>query len=183
MSDFKSRRRAAGLSQSGLAKAYGDPRIDKYLISKIESGIVSAPPELENFVLQVLSGKGVEISAEASADERKAVATPGDRAHDATTRDTRLESYRALGEEREKRQKLILEYIREHGPSTSREIAYGLGFSDLNAVKPRLTELKARGRVEVVGAKVDMVTERRVSVWAIEEGEGKNEKRNSINTN
>lgn len=175
MSDFKARRKAAGLTQSGLAKAYGDPRIDKYLISKIESGIVPAPPELENFVLQALSGKDGEIAGEASANDAGAVATPQKRASGTIPRVTRLESLRALGEERERRQLLILEYLREHGPSTSREIAYGLGFSDLNAVKPRLTELKARRRVGVVGSKVDMVTERRVSVWAIEEGEKKDD--------
>ncbi len=48
---------------------------------------------------------------------------------------------------------------------TARELAYELGFSDLNAVKPRLTELKACGLVEVVGKKKDLVTDRNVAVW------------------
>ena len=38
---------------------------------------------------------------------------------------------------------------------TARQIAYGMGFTDLNAVKPRLTELKA----------YDETTKRRVAVW------------------
>ena len=50
-------------------------------------------------------------------------------------------------------------------PMTAREIAYKLKFSDLNAVKPRLTEMKARGTVEVIGKAYDALTERNVSVY------------------
>lgn len=48
---------------------------------------------------------------------------------------------------------------------TAREIAYELGFTDLNAVKPRLTELKDLGLVEAVGKKLDHITKRSVAVW------------------
>lgn len=48
---------------------------------------------------------------------------------------------------------------------TAREIAYELGFSDLNAVKPRLTELKEIGVIEVVGKKLDHITNRNVAIW------------------
>lgn len=48
---------------------------------------------------------------------------------------------------------------------TARQIAYGMGFTDLNAVKPRLTELKAAGLVEVTGKAYDETTKRRVAVW------------------
>lgn len=48
---------------------------------------------------------------------------------------------------------------------TAREIAYELGFSDLNAVKPRLTELKEIGVIEAVGKKLDHITNRNVAVW------------------
>lgn len=48
---------------------------------------------------------------------------------------------------------------------TAREIAYEMGYTDLNAVKPRLTELKSEGKVEVVGKRKDFITERNVAVW------------------
>lgn len=50
---------------------------------------------------------------------------------------------------------------------TAREIAYGMGFNDLNAVKPRLTELKTQGKVEAVRKKKDVITGKTVAVWRI----------------
>lgn len=58
----------------------------------------------------------------------------------------------------------ILEFIGDK-EYTARRIAYGMGFTDLNAVKPRLTELKAAGLVEVTGKAYDETTKRRVAVW------------------
>ncbi len=48
---------------------------------------------------------------------------------------------------------------------TARQIAYGMGFKDLNAVKPRLSELKAAGRIEAVGKAYDNATKRKVAVY------------------
>lgn len=48
---------------------------------------------------------------------------------------------------------------------TAREIAYKLNYKDLNAVKPRLTELVQAGLVEVVGKRFDEMTQRKVSVY------------------
>ena len=48
---------------------------------------------------------------------------------------------------------------------TAREIAYKLGFPDLNAVKPRLTELVHEGMLEVTGKRIDKITDRRVSIY------------------
>lgn len=50
---------------------------------------------------------------------------------------------------------------------TAREIAYGMGYKDLNAVKPRLTEMKTAGQVEVVRKAYDPITERNVAVWRV----------------
>lgn len=58
----------------------------------------------------------------------------------------------------------ILEFMSDK-EYTARQIAYGMGFTDLNAVKPRLTELKAAGLVEVTGKAYDETTKRRVAVW------------------
>lgn len=48
---------------------------------------------------------------------------------------------------------------------TARMIGDKLGYSDLNAVKPRLSELKKQGRVMVVDKVKDNVTGRSVSVF------------------
>ena len=77
------------------------------------------------------------------------------------TKETRREAY----EQRPiLRSEAILETLGEKG-MTSREIAYAMGYSDLNAVKPRLTELKQEGRVVAIGKKTDPITRRKVAVW------------------
>ena len=77
------------------------------------------------------------------------------------TKETRSESYITRPVTRTAD---ILEFMgdREY---TARQIAYGLGFTDLNAVKARLTELKAAGLVEATGKAYDETTKRRVAVW------------------
>ena len=77
------------------------------------------------------------------------------------TKETRLESYITRPN---KRQTIILEVLDE-GDMTARQIAYKLGFTDLNAVKPRLTELIKAGKVEVVGKAFDLTTRRNTAVY------------------
>ena len=48
---------------------------------------------------------------------------------------------------------------------TARQIAYKLGFSDLNAVKPRLTELRKAGKIKAIGKAYDETTQRNVTVY------------------
>ena len=62
-----------------------------------------------------------------------------------------------------KRCRMILEVLNE--PMTSRQVAYKLGFMDLNAVKPRISEMLRDGRVEVCGKAYDETTQRHVSVY------------------
>ena len=62
------------------------------------------------------------------------------------------------------RHKEILKVLADN-EMTAREIAYKLGYADLNAVKPRLTELCNFGRVEVVRKTKDLLTNRNVSVF------------------
>ena len=78
------------------------------------------------------------------------------------THETQAES--AIHISRIKRGKMILDALGDT-EMTAREIAYKLGFSDLNAVKPRLTEMRDAGIVETCGKKKDEITNRNVAVW------------------
>ena len=78
------------------------------------------------------------------------------------TEETRLESY--IATPTAQRKQMILTILGDK-QMTARMIAYALGFRDLNAVKPRLTELKKEGRIVVVGKAYDEMTERRVAVF------------------
>ena len=78
------------------------------------------------------------------------------------TEETRLESY--IRTPTSERKQMILTILGDK-QMTARMIAYALGFRDLNAVKPRLTELKKEGRVVVVGKAYDEMTDRRVAVF------------------
>ena len=78
------------------------------------------------------------------------------------TEETRLESY--IATPTSERKQMILTVLGDR-QMTARMIAYALGFRDLNAVKPRLTELKKEGRVKVVGKAYDKLTQRSVAVF------------------
>lgn len=78
------------------------------------------------------------------------------------TKETRLESF--LLRPAAKRKNDILKAL-DAKQMTARMIAEELGFSDLNAVKPRLTELKADGKVQIIGKAYDMATKRNVAVY------------------
>lgn len=78
------------------------------------------------------------------------------------TEETRLESY--LKTPTSERQRMILECLGNR-EMTARMIATELGFSDMNAVKPRLTELKSKGHIEAVGKAYDALTQRTVAVF------------------
>lgn len=78
------------------------------------------------------------------------------------TTETRLESF--LKTPTNKREQMILEALGA-GEMTARQIAYKLGFSDLNAVRPRLTELKEKGIVEASGKAYDNLTQRNVALF------------------
>lgn len=77
------------------------------------------------------------------------------------TKETRFDSYL---ERPVLRRNAILECMGERS-MTAREIAYEMGFTDLNAVKPRLTELRDMGIIEAIGKTKDKLTNRSVAVW------------------
>ena len=70
-----------------------------------------------------------------------------------------------------KQRRQLLDYLSRHTDEqmTARQIAYELGFSDLNAVKPRLTELRKAGRVKAVGKQKDPLTGVSVAVYEVVE--------------
>ena len=78
------------------------------------------------------------------------------------TEETRLESY--LKTPTSERKSMILDVLGDR-QMTARMIANELGFADLNAVKPRLTELKKDGRVIAVGKVYDDLTSRNVALF------------------
>lgn len=82
------------------------------------------------------------------------------------TEETRREGHASV--DKTARYALILGVLRGR-QMTAREIARVLGFTDLNAVKPRLTELKRSGAVAVTGKRKDKVTGVHVAVYAVKE--------------
>lgn len=52
---------------------------------------------------------------------------------------------------------------------TAKEISNVLGFPERNYVAPRLTEMKIREEVEVIGKKYDFDTDRMVAVYKLKE--------------
>lgn len=56
------------------------------------------------------------------------------------------------------RRAAVLAWIQEHGPATDRQVMHGLGFTDMNAVRPRITELLDMGLLRECGRVVDAKT-------------------------
>lgn len=61
-----------------------------------------------------------------------------------------------------KRAEAVLAWITKHGPHTDREVMQGMGFPDMNNVRPRITELIEQGRLMEVGDITCPVTRKRV---------------------
>lgn len=79
----------------------------------------------------------------------------------------------AYGVEREKlgpRARAVLAWVRGHGPATDRDIMRGLGFSDPNAVRPRVTELVEYRLLVETGRRVDSITRKTVRVVDVPRG-------------
>lgn len=61
-----------------------------------------------------------------------------------------------------KRAEAVLKWITKHGPHTDREVMAGMGFPDMNNVRPRITELVKAGRLMEVGDVVCPLTRKSV---------------------
>jgi predicted ArsR family transcriptional regulator len=74
---------------------------------------------------------------------------------------TRRESHEKV--DKQTRYDQILAAMR--GEMTAREVANALGYLDMNAVRPRITELCKEGYLVEAGIRIDPVTGRRVTCW------------------
>lgn len=81
------------------------------------------------------------------------------------TTETRRESYDLIQSDASTRRKVILNYLREKGPHTAEEIMFGMGFSEPNQVRPRLTELKALGLVKATEKRRSRRTGKNTAIW------------------
>ena len=61
----------------------------------------------------------------------------------------------------------VLTWLREHGPATDRQVATALGFTDMNGVRPRITELIDANLLEESGKTLCPTTGKRVRIVSI----------------
>lgn len=87
----------------------------------------------------------------------------------------RREAYDEIKPKRENRKAMILEVLKNGDPNgmTAEEVAQQLLHDgkithiDPNFTRPRLTELKEEGKVEVVGKRRSLITARNTAVWKV----------------
>lgn len=77
------------------------------------------------------------------------------------TEENRRDAY----ESRPSRRQNIILFILGDKEMTARQIAKAIGFTDLNQVKPRLTELMQAGVIDAIRKQRDPITGRNVSVY------------------
>lgn len=65
-------------------------------------------------------------------------------------RDNSLAAYRAEEPKLSTRAQAIYAWLERHGPATDRQIMQGMGFRDMNAVRPRVTELLEPPRAKLM---------------------------------
>ena len=82
------------------------------------------------------------------------------------TQETRREGYEGSRQKAPKRWQLIYGYLQRHGPSTAEEIRDGLGYKEMNSVRPRLTEMSDKGYIAAVGKRKSS-TVRNTAVWEV----------------
>lgn len=77
-------------------------------------------------------------------------------------RENSLAAYRSEQPKLSKRETAIMAWVTEHGPHTDREVMTGMGFRDMNNVRPRITELLERRLLMEVGDVTCPVTHKTV---------------------
>ena len=87
----------------------------------------------------------------------------------------RREAYENIKPKRDNRKAMILNVLKNGDPGgmTAEEVAQQLlqdgkiPYIDPNFIRPRLTELKEDGKVEVVGKRRSTITNRNTAVWKV----------------
>lgn len=78
--------------------------------------------------------------------------------------DNSLEAYFSILNDMPKRRAIIFRSIAYYGPSTDRMIMKRLGYSELNSVRPRITEMINDNVLIQIGSQVDAWTNRTVRI-------------------
>lgn len=63
-----------------------------------------------------------------------------------------ITAYHAERDRLSARAALVLAWVRSHGPCTDRQVMAGMGFSEPNSVRPRITELVEMGLLREIGS-------------------------------
>jgi len=66
-----------------------------------------------------------------------------------------------------RRAREIVTWVKAHGPATDREVKDGLGFADMNSVRPRITEAVDTGELVEVAERRCPVTGKTVRVVSV----------------
>lgn len=73
-----------------------------------------------------------------------------------------VDAYHAEEVKLSRRQQAVYDWILKHGPHTDREVMRGMGFTDMNSVRPRITELLDLKKLMEVGNVICPVTNKNV---------------------
>lgn len=80
------------------------------------------------------------------------------------------EAYRFAQGQLSKRAGDVLAWVQNHGQATDRDVMHGLGFTDPNSVRPRITTLVESGLLVEVGERQDSQTHKTVRVVDVPRG-------------
>ena len=83
------------------------------------------------------------------------------------TQETRREAYYESRDTAPTRRRILFSALKKYGPQTADELMDRLGYTDPNAVRPRLTELKEDGLIETVGRRKSSRTGKNTAVWQV----------------
>ena len=75
-----------------------------------------------------------------------------------------IAAYHSSGPLISRRARMVLEWVRKNGQATDRQIVEGLGFRDMNACRPRVTELVQMGALVEVGSARCAITGKTVRI-------------------
>lgn len=76
--------------------------------------------------------------------------------------DNSINAYRSEEVKLSKRAEAVLLWITEHGPHTDRQVMQGMGFTEPNSVRPRITELIDANKLMEVGNVTCPITKKTV---------------------